>query len=582
MGREADESVMDRARRVLAESAQVVYGLSSEMELPPAIIDYGPGSEGAATFELASAFTPQDGFQRAVADTDSDPVALIERGRLKHGRITFTPRALSKIKSMGVDLTEIARKAMKDQQIDPDAVRKARKPVQENNAVKVRPDANDVFKTLAEAQGGPALDEQTVVRAKATFKGEGTGMTRAEAVKVLTEAGFTPEQVKSLEVEARREAVVERYGLGECAGMGECDCRSKPDEAGRCVQPDGSKCRASHLRVREAMVKRDPFARQEVHRESAGQGECDWCGQKKRVYTYRVESDGGRKSDVKGKFCSNSCMRSYHDIDENTNGARQVAWYWPVTGVAKRDGLSEVDLAKIAAVLSNAPLPEDDNALRMKRIHAAAKQAIGRDIGEALATALSYAHRRQTQRSTLAEGRYAARKVGKMHAKSLVREAAGAEDISQTIVGGDGMKPKGGAKKVGQAGALTTVRESYATVNDACKRFPALGRGNTQIWIARDPAALKEGYEKAKASGALPDIRALHQTHVLLGTVRESNPDVLYAILQRGKWSPNGEATALMERKGLTRESLGVGDIIIGRTGAWFVDVKGFKPLNER
>lgn len=70
-----------------------------------------------------------------------------------------------------------------------------------------------------------------------------------------------------------------------------------------------------------AYVSRDPFARQEMHREReyVVSRACDWCGGVRRtrnnrhyLFCYRIESDGGRKSDVRGMFCSKSCMESFH------------------------------------------------------------------------------------------------------------------------------------------------------------------------------------------------------------------------------------------------------------------------------
>ena len=60
-------------------------------------------------------------------------------------------------------------------------------------------------------------------------------------------------------------------------------------------------------------ISRDPFAREELHKESLGQGECDWCGLKKRVWKYSVETDSGQISEINGQFCSKICMMSYHD-----------------------------------------------------------------------------------------------------------------------------------------------------------------------------------------------------------------------------------------------------------------------------
>jgi hypothetical protein len=65
-------------------------------------------------------------------------------------------------------------------------------------------------------------------------------------------------------------------------------------------------------------ISRDPFARTELHRETIpayGNRSCDWCGNLNRagkLFTYRTESDGGRKSEHRGAFCSKSCHDSYH------------------------------------------------------------------------------------------------------------------------------------------------------------------------------------------------------------------------------------------------------------------------------
>jgi hypothetical protein len=69
-------------------------------------------------------------------------------------------------------------------------------------------------------------------------------------------------------------------------------------------------------------VSRDPFARTELHRERVlGAGNCSWCGQIRRtkggtkyLYQYRTESDGGRKSEHGGLFCSKPCHDDYHSL----------------------------------------------------------------------------------------------------------------------------------------------------------------------------------------------------------------------------------------------------------------------------
>jgi hypothetical protein len=66
-----------------------------------------------------------------------------------------------------------------------------------------------------------------------------------------------------------------------------------------------------------ALIVRDVFAREELHREPVAgvPGGCAWCGGANahgRLYVYRVETDGGRVLAVKGAFCSESCRRAYY------------------------------------------------------------------------------------------------------------------------------------------------------------------------------------------------------------------------------------------------------------------------------
>ena len=68
------------------------------------------------------------------------------------------------------------------------------------------------------------------------------------------------------------------------------------------------------------IISRDPFAREELHRETVYTNEsCSWCGQRRKslkLFQYRVETDGGRVSIVKGLFCSIGCKRAYHGEKE--------------------------------------------------------------------------------------------------------------------------------------------------------------------------------------------------------------------------------------------------------------------------
>ena len=71
-----------------------------------------------------------------------------------------------------------------------------------------------------------------------------------------------------------------------------------------------------------AFISRDPFARQEIHREVVPGPHpkgCSWCGQTRRngsLFQYRTESDDNprRPGAHRGLYCSKSC----HDDDHRS------------------------------------------------------------------------------------------------------------------------------------------------------------------------------------------------------------------------------------------------------------------------
>ncbi|MET4190607.1 MULTISPECIES: hypothetical protein [unclassified Bradyrhizobium] len=75
----------------------------------------------------------------------------------------------------------------------------------------------------------------------------------------------------------------------------------------------------STMQAEWVSVGRDPFARFDLERTQveapAYMKGCDWCdnaNQWRSLFKYRHNSDGGRKTEINGKFCSIGCMRSYH------------------------------------------------------------------------------------------------------------------------------------------------------------------------------------------------------------------------------------------------------------------------------
>jgi hypothetical protein len=54
----------------------------------------------------------------------------------------------------------------------------------------------------------------------------------------------------------------------------------------------------------------------------------------------------------------------------------------------------------------------------------------------------------------------------------------------------------------------------------------------------------------------------LKKTHVLMGKVKERNPEKLFRLMQGEYWSPNGEAYDLVSRSGSGHTSMSMGDIV--------------------
>jgi hypothetical protein len=64
-------------------------------------------------------------------------------------------------------------------------------------------------------------------------------------------------------------------------------------------------------------ISRDPFAREELHRERVHVADgrtCDFCGNvkvgktgRKALYRYSTHTDGGRIHEHRGLFCGKSC-----------------------------------------------------------------------------------------------------------------------------------------------------------------------------------------------------------------------------------------------------------------------------------
>lgn len=126
---------------------------------------------------------------------------------------------------------------------------------------------------------------------------------------------------------------------------------------------------------------------------------------------------------------------------------------------------------------------------------------------------------------------------------------------------------------------LTT--EQHGSLNDASPFGYGYGFGNTHIWYMR-PDFFRDasmGYEWLEEKGLLPNPDNLDATHILLGSIRESNMNKVMRMMQGESWSPEGQARTLIRTKGLQHTSMSVGDVIVLHGNAYMVDRFGFKLL---
>jgi hypothetical protein len=121
----------------------------------------------------------------------------------------------------------------------------------------------------------------------------------------------------------------------------------------------------------------------------------------------------------------------------------------------------------------------------------------------------------------------------------------------------------------------------YKTLNDAANIDQSFKSGSTGIWYLRpDLSQERMGSKWLIDKGLpLPDPKKLGKTHVLVGSVKESDLHKIFRMMQGDYWSPNGEANTMIARRKLAHTSMSIGDAIQKGGKAWLVDRYGFTAL---
>jgi len=126
-----------------------------------------------------------------------------------------------------------------------------------------------------------------------------------------------------------------------------------------------------------------------------------------------------------------------------------------------------------------------------------------------------------------------------------------------------------------EAGASAT---QYASLADA---YP---EGSTEVWYWNDEAGrdMMMGANWLTKKGQMPTPETLEQTHVKIGSLRETNPDKVFSMMQGENWSPQGEARDMVSNSNTGHTSMSVGDIMKVGSTYLMVDRFGFHDISKQ
>jgi hypothetical protein len=151
--------------------------------------------------------------------------------------------------------------------------------------------------------------------------------------------------------------------------------------------------------------------------------------------------------------------------------------------------------------------------------------------------------------------------------------------MQQTLNDGEGFRQMlnyfGERELQTEAGPAAT---QYSSLSDA---YP---EGSTEVWYWNDEAGrdMMMGANWLTKKGQMPTPETLEQTHVQIGTLRETNPDKVFSMMQGENWSPRGEARDLINQSNTGHTSMSVGDIMKVGSTYLMVDRFGFHDISKQ
>ena len=151
--------------------------------------------------------------------------------------------------------------------------------------------------------------------------------------------------------------------------------------------------------------------------------------------------------------------------------------------------------------------------------------------------------------------------------------------MQQTLNGGEGFR---------QMLNYFDEREVTTEAGPAASQYASLAdaypEGSTEVWYWNDEAGrdMMMGANWLQKKGQMPTPETLEQTHVKIGTLRETNPDKVFGMMQGENWSPQGEARDLISKSNTGHTSMSVGDIVKVGSTYLMVDRFGFHDISKQ
>lgn len=89
----------------------------------------------------------------------------------------------------------------------------------------------------------------------------------------------------------------------------------------------------------------------------------------------------------------------------------------------------------------------------------------------------------------------------------------------------------------------------YRRLNDAGEYYQP---GDTEIWY------LKDGRDPSNT-----DINNLYRSHAMIGTLAETDPEIILSMMQSENWDTDNGAESMLDSLGVEHSSMRSGDVIV-------------------